>query len=166
MSRRESTADEVLIRRLFAEHGAALLAYATRLTGDRARGEELVWEVLIRVWRNPEAVAGDRGSARAQLFTLTRDLAADRHRPATDDARPVIDSMVVLSAVQALPAEHRDVLQVLYFQGRDVAEAAASLGVPACAVKARIYYALRRLRDALAAPATAAPVTIAEGAVR
>ena len=144
---RQGTADEVLIRRIFQEHGAALVAYAIRLMGDRAQGESVVQEVLIRVWRDPEALAGDKGEARARLFTLARGLAAAR-RPANDQAGAV-DSMVVLSAVQALPSEHRDVLHALYFQGRDVAETAASLGVPACDVKSRSYQALRRLREAV-----------------
>ena len=149
MSRRQSTADEVLIRRVFQEHGAALLAYAIRLMSDRAQGEAVVQEALIRVWRDPEALAGDKGAARARLFTLTRSLAAARRRPAADRAGAPVDSMAVLSAIHALPPEHRDVLQALYFQGRDVAETAASLGVPAGAVKARSYHALRRLREAV-----------------
>lgn len=142
MSRRESTADEVLIRRVFEEHGAALVAYATRLTGDRTRGEAVVQEILMRVWRDPEAIATEKGEARAYLFTITRDIAA-----AGDGGGAAVDAMAVLSAVQALPSEQRDVLEALYFRGRDLAETAASLGVPAGAVKARSYHALRRLRE-------------------
>jgi RNA polymerase sigma-70 factor (ECF subfamily) len=145
VSRHESTADEVLIRRVFREHGAALLAYATRLTGDRTRAEAVVQEVLIRVWRDPEALPFDKGAARAHLFTITRDLAA----AGKDGGGASFDSMVVLSAMETLPSEHRDVLRALYFQGRGVAETAASLGVPAGAVKARSYHALRQLREAV-----------------
>ena len=141
MSRRGSAADEVLVRRVFEEHGAALLAYATRLTGDRTRGEAVVQEILLRVWREPEIIAAGKGEARARLFTITRDLAAGTDRGAA------VDSMAVLSAVKALPSEQRDVLEALYFQGRDLAETAAALGVPAGAVKARSYHALRRLRE-------------------
>jgi len=145
VSRRESTADEVLIRRVFREHGAALLAYATRLTGDRTRAEAVVQEILIRVWRDPGALAVDKGAARAYLFTVTRHLAA----AGKDRGGAAFDSMTVLSAMQTLPSEHRDVLRALYFQGRDIAETAATLGVPAGAVKARSYHALRQLREAV-----------------
>ncbi len=34
---RQSTSGEALIQSLYEEHGAALLAYAPRLTGDRGR---------------------------------------------------------------------------------------------------------------------------------
>ena len=57
----------------------------------------------------------------------------------------------MLDAVGTLPAEEREVLNQLYFQGRDVKEAAASLGLPAETVKSRSYHALRRLREALTA---------------
>jgi RNA polymerase sigma-70 factor, ECF subfamily len=137
VSRRDGAADEALVRRIYERHGAALLAYACRLTGDRARGEEVVREVLVRAWRHPE-VLGDL--ARASLFATVREITGG---PATGSER-------LLGAVETLEPEHREVLHVLYFQGRDVAEASASLGVPAGAVKERSYQALRRLREAVA----------------
>ncbi|GIM94610.1 sigma factor-like helix-turn-helix DNA-binding protein [Paractinoplanes toevensis] len=137
MSRRDGAADELLVRRIFAEHGAALLAYACRLTGDRARGEAVVQDVLLRAWRHPEILGG---LARASLFATVRDIVGGA--PAADFA--------LLGAVETLPPEQRDVLNALYFQGRDVAETSASLGVPAGAVKERSYQALRRLREVMA----------------
>jgi RNA polymerase sigma-70 factor (ECF subfamily) len=131
-------ADEVLIRRVFEEHGAALLAYASRLVGDRARGQAIAREALVAAWRDPEVLDGP---ARTRLFALVRELAGAG--PATDIA--------LLGAMETLAPEERDVLRALYFQGRDVAEAAESLGVPAGAVKTRSYHALRRLREAVAA---------------
>jgi RNA polymerase sigma-70 factor, ECF subfamily len=178
--RRERSVDELLIRRLYQEHGGALLAYATRLMGDRALGEDVVQETLIRAWRNPGALTNDKGSVRGYLFTITHNIAVDRHRarqarPAEvaesvrstpvekDHADAVVDSMVVLAAMKALSAEHRQVIEAIYFQGHTVEEAAASLGVPAGTVKSRSYYALRRLREAIAERPE--PVTIAaEGA--
>jgi RNA polymerase sigma-70 factor (ECF subfamily) len=137
MSRR-SSAGEVLVRRVFEEHGAALLAYASRLAGDRVRGEAVAKEALLRAWLDPTVL---EGPARARLFAIVRDLAGGGPEP---------DGMVLLGAMETLSPEHRDVLNVLYFQGRDVAEASESLGVPAGAVKSRSYHALRSLREAVA----------------
>ena len=131
-------ADEVLVRRVFEEHGAALLAYASRLTGDRVRGEAVARQALLAAWRDPTIL---EGPARARLFALVRDLAGALGEP---------DAMALLGAMASLEPEHRDVLRVLYFQGCDVAEASESLGVPAGQVKARSYHALRRLREAVA----------------
>jgi RNA polymerase sigma-70 factor (ECF subfamily) len=178
--RRDDTADELLIRRLYQEHGGALLAYATRLMGDRTLGEDIVQETLIRAWRNPEALTNEKGSVRSYLFTITRNIAIDRHRAkkarpaevaetvsstpvALDHADAVVDSMVVLGAMGALSREHRDVLHHIYFQGRSVEETAASLGIPAGTVKSRSYHALRRLREAIAERPEPAPIAV-EGA--
>ncbi len=149
MSRRARAAGEVLVRRLFAEHGAALLAYATRLTGDRGAAEEVVRETLLRAWSEPAALSEDRGAVRAHLFPIVRDVASERL-----PGRPEVAAgpMEMLGAVGTLPAEQREVLNQLYFQGRDVKEAAASLGLPAETVKSRSYQALRRLREAIARP--------------
>jgi RNA polymerase sigma-70 factor (ECF subfamily) len=177
--KRESSADEVLIRQLYHQHGGALLAFATRLMGDRALGEDVVQETLIRAWRNPGALTDDKGSVRGYLFTITRNIAVDRHRArqarpaevaetagttpvAHDHADQVVDSMVVLGAMEKLSDEHQQVLKAIYFQGRTVDEAAESLGVPAGTVKSRSYYALRRLREAISEQPSR-PV-VAEGA--
>jgi RNA polymerase sigma-70 factor, ECF subfamily len=135
---RRGRADEVLVRRVFEEHGAALLAYASRLVGDRARGQALAQEALVAAWRDPEVLDGP---ARTRLFAIVREIAG---------AGPAPD-IALLGAMETLAPEERDVLRALYFQGRDVAEAAESLGVPARAVKTRSYHALRRLREAVAA---------------
>lgn len=179
--RRESSADDLLIRRLYQEHGGALLAYATRLMGDRALGEDVVQETLVRAWRNPDRLTEDKGSVRGLLFTITRNIAIDRHRarqarPAEvaetisstpvekDHADAVVDSMVVLGAMDKLAPEHRDVLKKIYYEGRSVDETAESLGIPPGTVKSRSYYALRKLREAMAERPGGAGLTIAEGA--
>jgi len=163
---RGKTADEDLVRQLYQEHGGALLAYATRLMGERPAAEDVVQETLIRAWRNPEALTNNKGSVRGYLFTITRNIAIDRHRarkarppevaesPSStpveqDHADQVVDSMVVLAAMDELSEEHRDVLEAIYFHGRSVEETAEKLGVPAGTVKSRSYYALRRLRDSI-----------------
>ncbi|MFC7527288.1 sigma-70 family RNA polymerase sigma factor [Actinoplanes sp. GCM10030250] len=177
----DSTSDEFLIRRLYTEHGGALLAFATRLMGDRALGEDVVQETLIRAWRNPGALTDDKGSVRGYLFTITRNVAIDRHRarrarPAEvaetisstpmerDHADSVIDSMVLLGAMASLSSEHRDVLRSLYLEGRSVDETAAELGVPTGTVKSRCFYALRRLREVISEPTPAGPwMVVARG---
>lgn len=155
--------DEVLIRSVYEEHGGALLAYAARLTGDRAMAEDVVQETLIRAWRNSDVLVNGKGSVRGWLLTVARNIITDRYRaraarpaevaesPATppieeDHADGVVDTMAVLGALDRLTPEHRDVLTELYLRGRSVAEAAESLGVPAGTVKSRSHYALKALR--------------------
>ena len=161
-------ADEDVVRQLYALHGSALLGFVLRLVdGDRQRAEDVVQETLLRAWRHPEALAEHRGSTRAWLFTVARNLVVDgvraraaRPQEVSDAALwsvPAVESVEaeveraalgweVADAVSSLAAHHRDVLVQTYFLGRSVNEAAVALKVPPGTVKSRTYYALRQLR--------------------
>jgi RNA polymerase sigma-70 factor, ECF subfamily len=159
--------DEALIRAVYAEHGRALLAFTTRLLGDRAAAEDVVQEVLVRAWQHSDVLTNGRGSVRSWLLTVARNLVTDgvraqRARPAEvemvtaeaaeatrDHADSVVDALTVLPALERLSPDHRDVLAEVYFRGRTLPEAAQVLGVPPGTVKSRSYYALRALRSAL-----------------
>jgi RNA polymerase sigma-70 factor (ECF subfamily) len=161
--RRREAEDEALIRSLYNEHGRALLAYATRLTGDRAAAEDVAQETFIRAWRNPDVLVNSKGSVRGWLLTVARNIVIDRVRalqarpaevapvagaePTQDDhAGSVVDSMVVMEALDSLSADHRAVLVEVYLHQRSVAEAARILGVAPGTVKSRSHHALQALR--------------------
>jgi len=165
-----ATADEELVRALYAEHAGALLGYVVRLVGgDRAKAEDIVQETLVRAWRHPQALAASDGSPRAWLWTVARHLVVDSHRarqarpaevggaalealasvPAADDLERAVLAWEVSSALATLSSDHRLVLLETYYRGRSVAEAAQVLGIPPGTVKSRTYYALRALRLAL-----------------
>ena len=153
---------ETLIRSLYEQHGRSLLAYATRLTGDRAAAEDVVQETLLRAWKHADDLVEGKGSVRGWLLTVARNIVTDRARaravrPAEvtavvdrshggDHAEAVVNTMVVLDALDQVSPEHREVLVELYYRGRSVTEAAATLGVPPGTVKSRSFYALRALR--------------------
>ncbi|MEU1181888.1 sigma-70 family RNA polymerase sigma factor [Streptomyces sp. NPDC005820] len=161
---KQKASDEVLIRSLYEEHGRALLAYAQRLTGDHAAAEDVVQETLIRAWKHPDALVNGKGSVRGWLLTVARNIITDRYRAKAarptevaefaaatpverDHADAVVDSMLVMEALDRLSPDHRSVLEEIYFQGRSVAEAAKALGIPPGTVKSRSHYALTALRD-------------------
>jgi len=165
VAKREETADDAFVRALYEEHGGALLRYALHLTGgDRQRAEDLVQETIVRAWRHPEALA-DR-PARPWLFAVARNLAVDAYRarqsrptevgqtvldtlPAEDDADRTLESWAVAEALASLRPDHRKVIVETYYRGCSVAEAAATLGIPAGTVKSRTFYALKALKLAL-----------------
>jgi RNA polymerase sigma-70 factor (ECF subfamily) len=71
-----------------------------------------------------------------------------------DHAQTVVESMIVLRAMDGLSPEHREVLVEIYYRGRTVAEAAEFLGVAPGTVKSRSYYALRALRATMSSKET------------
>jgi RNA polymerase sigma-70 factor (ECF subfamily) len=157
--------EEELVRALHAEHGAALLGFVTRMTGDAQRAEDIVQETLLRAWRKAGSLEGDASSLRSWLFTIAHHLTIDEHRARTARAEdsqdeladvPVVgqldralEAWQITEALATLSRDHREALVETYFRGRSVAEAAGVLGVPAGTVKSRTYYALRSLRAAL-----------------
>lgn len=166
-----STADEELLRTLYAEHAGPLFHYALRLTsGDRQWAEDVVQETLLRAWQHPAAFDPARGPARAWLCTVARHLVIDAHRarqarPAEaggealeraaeqtsgeDEIEQALQSWAVADALRTLSPDHRAVLLETYYHGRTMTEAARVLGIPLGTVKSRTYYALHALRLAL-----------------
>ena len=161
------TANERLLRALYAEHGGPLFGYVLRLTeGDRHQAEDVVQETLLRAWRHPDAMDGR--PIRPWLFTVARHVAVDAHRARAarppevgdaplallaapdDDIERALDAWLVAEALQSLSEKHREVLLLTYYRQRSVSEAAAILGIPEGTVKSRAYYALRALKVALA----------------
>jgi RNA polymerase sigma-70 factor (ECF subfamily) len=168
-------ADEERLRTVFDLYYVELTRYALRqLNGDHQAAEDIVQETLLRAWTHPEALEPDRGSTRAWLFTVARNLIIDclrarRSRPreinanrlsedwvdSIPDTSPdayerAIEAIQLAEVVDTLSPERRSVLVETYFRGASVAEAAKTLGVPPGTVKSRTYYALRALRSACA----------------
>ena len=160
--------DEADLERLVDQHGAVLLAYATHLTGDRSQGEDVAQETLLRAWTHPEALDPERGSARAWLLTVARNVVRDqararRARPhevtdeipegllgsVDDEIDLAVESWVVAEALAELTPDHRAVLVETFYRGRSVRQAAAFLEIPEGTVKSRTFYALRALKVAL-----------------
>lgn len=153
---------------LHRDHAAALSGYVLRLTGDRARAEDIVQETMVRAWRH-HLIDGDGGSARAWLFTVARHLVTDEARSARarhellscddrdaarvpttqDQVERLFDAMLISEALTTLTEEHRTVVIRAYFGRQSVTEIAEALGVAPGTVKSRLHYGLRHLRAAL-----------------
>lgn len=158
--------DEDTVAALYREHGPMVRRIALRATGDPQLAEDVVQEVILRVWRQ----APDPDSVRSYLAQAARNLLIDRHRAAsrrphevalapdphpartllaTNEIDHALDAFVVEQALARLSPEHRGVIRMLHYRSLSVAEAARVLGVPAGTVKSRAFYAIRQLRIVL-----------------
>jgi len=168
-------ADEEKLRALYEQYSGQLFGYVLRQThGDRQAAEDIVQETLLRAWTHPAALDPAKGSVRAWLFAVARNLVIDAARaraarprevaaerlgedwaasvpdPGEDAFERSLDALQVAQVLEQLSPEHRSVLVETYYRGATVAEAAKTLGVPPGTVKSRTYYALRALRSACA----------------
>lgn len=154
-------------RALYLEHGPALENWAYGRFGDRQAAEEVVQEVVLAAWSKYAQFDPDRGSERAWMFGIAKNVAATRHRrnrrhlaavptaDAPDAGRDdveldrLVDRSLIADSVRSLSSEHRTVLIAAYWERLSTRQISERLQIPEGTVKSRLYYALRILRAGL-----------------
>jgi len=148
-----------------------IFALIVRVVVDRAQSEEVLQDVFLEVWESASRFAPNRGQAKTWLFTIAHRRAVDRVRSAqsatnrdrrvglqdqeargedpADQVELVIESRRVAAAMAALPAAHREALELAYYGGFSQSEIAAMTGTALGTVKTRIRDGLNRLRGEL-----------------
>ncbi len=159
---------------LYDESAGALLGLALRMMKNKADAEEVILDVFEQVWRKASSFDPARGSVWRWLTVMLRSRAVDRLRTAAahnerDCSRPLNhewdpispellpDSATILkeertfirTAIQRLPSEQRQALELAYFSGLTHVEIASELGVPLGTIKTRIRSAVDKLRISL-----------------
>jgi RNA polymerase sigma-70 factor, ECF subfamily len=156
---------------VYRRHAGAAFGLAQRIVGDRAMAEEVVQEVFLRIWNEPEKFDPGRGTLRSYVLAHTHGRSVDVVRSEAsrraregrearrtaesgyDLEREVLDLTLaeqVRDALAGLSGDERSAIELAYFGGHTYREAAALLGEPEGTVKSRIRSGLGRLRDALA----------------
>ena len=158
---------------VYRRHAGAVFGLARRLLSERTLAEEVVQEVFLRLWNDPERYDPSRGTLRSYLLAQThgrsvdllrsegarRAAARSATRAGTAESGYDLEHEVwdlataeqVRSAVEKLPASERDGIALAYFGGHTYREVAAQLDEPEGTVKSRIRSGLKRLRQELAA---------------
>jgi RNA polymerase sigma-70 factor, ECF subfamily len=134
---------------------------------DAQVAEEVVQEVVLAAWRKYDQFDPGRGTERAWMFGIARNVAATRHargrrhlRSIPTEVPPdiehddiemtrITERSLIADGVRSLSADHRAVIIGAFWDRLSTHEIADRLGVPDGTVKSRIHYALRALRSAL-----------------
>lgn len=153
---REALVDELPFEQWVAPHWPQMRRLAERLAGPSER-DDVLQEALAAAWRSRSRYDPQRGPLRAWLLAITANHAkkalrsARRHEPLTD--RTHDDSpgtrLDLQRAIHALPARQRLAVELCYFVGLPVSEAAAVMGCAEGTVKSTLSAARANLRSAL-----------------
>lgn len=161
---------EDALAEVYRRHAGAVFALARRLLSDRTLAEEIVQEVFLRLWNDPDRFDPDRGSLRSYLLAQCHGRSVDLIRAESSRRRreekeitlaaeagydlehEVWDIAVadkVKSAMRQLPDGEREAILLAYFGGHTYREVADLLDTPEGTVKSRIRAGLKRMRGDL-----------------
>jgi RNA polymerase sigma-70 factor, ECF subfamily len=175
----QTTSDEVLIGRiasgdrlamqvLFARHHVRVYWFVLRMVRNEATAEDLISEVFLDVWRQAEKFEG-RSAVSTWMLSIARfkALSALRRRGEVeldDETSGAIEDQaddpeialakkdkgaVLRQCLTKLSAEHREIVDLVYYHEKSVEEVAGIVGIPEATVKTRMFYARKKLSELL-----------------
>jgi RNA polymerase sigma-70 factor (ECF subfamily) len=176
----QTIADEVLIAKiakgdrpameaLFTRYRVRVFKFVLRMVRNEAIAEELNSDVFLDVWRQAGTFAG-RSAVSTWIFSIARfkalnalqrrteteldDEKAETIEDESDDPEITLakkDKAAVLrQCLVELSAEHREIVNFVYYQHKSVEEVSAIVGIPEATVKTRMFYARKKLSELLA----------------
>jgi RNA polymerase sigma-70 factor, ECF subfamily len=158
---------EEALAEAYRRHAGAVYGLARRLLVNAGMAEEVVQEVFLRLWNQPDRFDPERGSLRSYLLAqchgrsvdLLRSETSRRNREERDSRRTaeagydlereVLDLSVadgVRTAMEQLADGERRAIELAYLGGHTYREVATLLGEPEGTVKSRIRSGLKKLR--------------------
>jgi RNA polymerase sigma-70 factor (ECF subfamily) len=155
---------------LFARHHLRVFRFVLRLVRDESVAEDLISEVFLDVWRQADRFEG-RSAVSTWLLAIARfkALSALRRKPdqelddetaeaiedPTDDPEAALakkdKSTAIRKCLAGLSAEHREIIDLVYYHEKSVEEVAVIVGIPEATVKTRMFYARKKLGELLKA---------------
>lgn len=147
---------------LYAHHGQRLYAYAYRRMGNEAEANDVLQESLLAVWVGAKRYRGE-GRVLAWLLKIVhnqsmRALRGRSHSPLSEvenlaDPAPLpadnLEHRMLAEGLNRLSLEHRSALELIFFHGLSLQEAAEVCHCPLGTLKSRLSYAKKALHGEL-----------------
>jgi RNA polymerase sigma-70 factor, ECF subfamily len=169
--------DPQALGELYDRYGRVAYALILRVVRDTGIAEDLVQETFLRVWNRVHGFDAQKGSIGPWLLAVARNRAIDYLRSAGGRERNAVEyeeiehpslfcdmekdiissdkARIVKSAIEKLSPNHRQVIELAYFEGLSQTEMAERMGQPLGTVKTWVRTALKNLRDELGAVVSA-----------
>jgi RNA polymerase sigma factor (sigma-70 family) len=163
------------LEELYDRYARPAYSLARRVTGDPAFAEEVVQEVFLAVWRQPERFEAGRGGFASWLLAAVHHKAVDAVRreeavrrralalqavqgldasdPPANRPEEAVEERLrgeqVRRALRELPGSQREAMTLAYYGGYTQREIASLTNTPLGTVKTRMHRAMHNLRVAL-----------------
>jgi RNA polymerase sigma-70 factor (ECF subfamily) len=158
--------DQLAMRTLYARYHMPVYRFVLRIVRDQAAAEDILSDVFLDVWRQA-AQFEQRASVSTWLLAIARykSLSALRRRPeaeldeemAAAIPDPADNPEIVLQkkdrgellrrSIAQLPPVQTEVIDLVYYHDKSIAEVAHIVGIPEATVKTRMFYARRKLAE-------------------
>ncbi len=163
---RVAKGDRLAFRTLYARHNVRVFRFILRFIKDEGQAEDLIGEVFLDVWRQADRFEG-RSSVSTWILGMARFKALSSLRKTTeaeldeDKAAAIADeadnpetvsqkldkAKAIRRCIDQLSPEHREIVDLVYYQEKSISEVAEIVGIPENTVKTRMFYARKRLQE-------------------
>lgn len=164
--------DQSAMTTLYDSTSRLIYGLVLRILNEASTAEEVLLDVYTQVWRQASHYDATRGAPLAWLTTIARSRAIDRLRSGSHERQfkqpletaemstatgasaedfTVASEMqkLVREALDTLPPEQREVIELAYYGGLSHSEIAVKLGQPLGTIKTRTRLGMMKLREAL-----------------
>ncbi|MEM6633901.1 MAG: sigma-70 family RNA polymerase sigma factor [Bacteroidota bacterium] len=151
---------------IYANYKAVLFGNILRIVRRQEVAEDVFQETLLKIWKNRKDYDPQKGRLFTWMVSISRNTAIDKTRTreykqlvniqsagdsvALEQSGPSyemgIDQIGMADWVNKLDEKHREVIEIVYFQGYTHRDAAEKLGMPLGTLKSRVRNALIELR--------------------
>jgi RNA polymerase sigma-70 factor (ECF subfamily) len=170
-----SNQDRDALETLYERYGRRVFSLAVRILSDSVSAEEVTQDVFMSVWRRGATYVSKKGKFTTWLFSIAHNRTIDELRKRRRDRSRTNDDIddhlnlessdvspadatvaqseyaKIRAAMEKLPDEQKNVVELSYFKGLTQTEIADKTGQPLGTVKTRMRLALKKLRKALSA---------------
>lgn len=149
---------------LYDNYSGALFGVLVRMLNNEELAQDALQEGFVKIWKNIDSFDAARGNLFTWMLNIVRNHAIDLLRSKNlkqkiqkldDSVRSInksasatieVDHVLIKELVDQLKPEHRQLIEMAYYQGYTQEELAEELNMPLGTVKTRARAALLQLR--------------------